>query len=170
MKRIFALILTLLLCGAALAEIDYTELTLDELNSVIDHARAEIERRGLTDDPENTLVFDSAGVTITITGVDVDARHWSYSPALVVHTTIVSSLDFGIEGYIDRAVINGWEVGATGHIDIAAGHKKKQDFYFDLAAAEVETYDQIESLELSFCYALADVGHFTVTKPVTVHF
>ena len=47
MKRIIALIIVLVLCGAALAEgIDWSKMTDEQINTEIANAQAELEKRG----------------------------------------------------------------------------------------------------------------------------
>ena len=80
------------------------------------------------------------------------------------------TVNIGIEGSINVAAINGWEVDHTGYIEISAGHKKKDELKFDLAGADVESADQLETLEINFTYTISGLYTFTDTKPVTIYF
>ena len=171
MKRVILLTVVLLVCAVftALAERDYANMTNDELYQIINQVNAEIEKRNLSANPENTVIFDALGTTITVTGVEVK-KTWNYNTGLILHTTIVSASDYSIKGMIINSAVNGWEVDSTGIIEISAGHKEKADFSFDLEGAEVETLDQVETLELSFSYTIAGRYVYTDTKPVTIYF
>lgn len=171
MKRVIllAVILLLSVVFAAAAEINVVDLTDDELHDVINRASAELEQRTLAADPKNTVIFDELGTTITVTGYEVKDKAY-YKSTLVLYITIVDSMDIGIEGSIDVAAINGWEVDSTGYIEISAWHKKKDELKFDLAGADVESADQLETLEINFTYTISGLYTFTDTKPVTIYF
>lgn len=171
MNRVILLAVVLLLSVvfAAAAEPDYVNMTDEELQDMVNRASAELEQRTTAAGPENTVIFDALGTTITVTGVEVK-KTWNYNTGLILHTTIVSASDYSIEGIIINSAVNGWEVDHTGIIEISAGHKEKADFSFDLEGAEIETLEQVETLELSFSYTIAGRYVYTDTKPVTIYF
>lgn len=172
MKKLLALLLALLLIGSiALAEaVDFASMTDDDLNALIDSAKAEVERRDLTSNTENVTVFDAQGVTIVITSFEVDDDSWLYKPSLVAQLKAVNTSANDLSIYIDNVAINGWEVGNTGLVDIAAGHKEKDKFEFNLEDADVTTLDELETIEIKFHYQDPVNGGYLYTDPVTINF
>jgi hypothetical protein len=136
---------------------------------MINRASAELEQRALGSNPENKVIFDGLGTTITVTGMEMKKTLY-YDPGLVLYATIVNTSDLGLEGIVNVSVVNGWEVEHTGLIDISAGHKEKAEFSFDLAGIEVESMEQLDTLEISFSYTISGLNMFTDTKSVTIDF
>ncbi|MBQ1790533.1 MAG: hypothetical protein II008_10155 [Oscillospiraceae bacterium] len=172
MRKLFALLLVLLLIGGiAIAEtVDYTSMTDEDIYQLIDSAKAEIERRGLIGNAENATVFDEQGVTIVITSFEINTDHWMYKPALVVRVTAVNTSNKDMSICVDNAAINGWEVDQEGMIDLAAGHREKAKFVFNLEDAEVTIADELETLEIKFYYYTPESRDVVYTDPVTVTF
>lgn len=170
MKKIFALALALiLLAAAALAEIDWASMDDATIQAEINNAHSELVKRELVGNTENVTVFDEAGITIVFKTMEVDDEDWAYKPALVVNTTIVSESSKDMEIGIHNAAINGWEVDNTGYYEIAAGHKEKVSLKFKLEDADVTSFDELETLEISFVYDKGDYN-YTHTDPVTIQF
>ena len=58
-----------------------------------------------------------------------------------------------VEMYVDSAAINGWEVDHVFACEVGAGHKAKDRIMLCLADADITSYAQVETLELSlYCY------------------
>lgn len=172
MKKLFVIVLSLLLVGCfALAEsIDWANMTDEEVNTVIDNGKAEIERRGLIGNTENITVFDENGVSIIITSFAIDTESWIYQPCLTVDFIITNTSNDDYKIYIDNVAINGWEVEYTGYAEVAAGHKAKDKFLFKLADSDVETEEQLETFEISFFYPKPGTTFdYIYTNPITIN-
>ena len=171
MKRLFAILIALLLCSCALAEgLDLASMTDDDIYTLIDTAHSEIERRGLLGNTENVTVFDEQGITIVFSSFDVDPDNWLYKPALVAKGKVVNTSGNDMAIYIDNVAINGWEVESMGMVDIQAGHKEKEEFQFKLEDADVTALDELETMELTFHYKDPETGKYVYTEPVTINF
>ena len=57
-----------------------------------------------------------------------------------------------------------------GYAEAAAGHKAKGQFTLDMQGAEITTYEELESLDVSFHYQIPNSYDYAYTDTVTVDF
>ena len=151
MKKLLALILVLALAmpAVSLAEfdimslLDLSTMTDEALRGMINLCSAELMTRHKVD-PDGILILDQDNVRVYQTG---DA-YISYG-FLRIPVAIVNDNDFEAWVGPDDAKCNGWDIYSSG--DSASGKgKKKGNLAFNLSDAEIESIDQIESLEFKW--------------------
>ena len=112
-RRFLILIISAaLLCSTALAEVDLSGLTDQELKDLISGCSAELRKRAASSDPEGVLLFDQGGIRLYQTGDafiddsgrikvpvtlfnDLEASTASLSPVFVVCNGVAVSGDIG---------------------------------------------------------------------------
>lgn len=171
MKRLVALVLALmLLCGPALAEIDWTGMSDEEIRAAIDSGRNELVKRGMLA-AENFVLVDQDGVQVYLTGNYSWSEYGEDYRQIELEAIVINDSDKKVTVSIDGCYVNGWEVYASGIYDTAAGKKQKDTFDVSLVEADVTVFEEIEDIE--FTFRLYDSDEFeTIANldPVDVQF
>ena len=173
MKKLFVAILALLLCASALAEGDWASYTDDELTAMIDEltvlvngARDELARRSNASESSG-VVFDKDGHKLTVTnmrqGDSIFAKLSVSFDALYENNS-----DGQYTLVISDTFVNGWDTGSAGTIRTEPGHKLKDTITIKLDDTDVESIDDIQTIE--FIFAFMD-EHYKLTTfdPVVVY-
>ena len=168
MRKFTAIMLALLLSTAfattAFAA-DWSSMSTEEILAEIDQARAELTARDLAD-PENFVLVDADGMTITITG----APEIEYG-ILTIPATAVSSSDKEVGVIIEEAYINGWQVPVATAYTLEPGKKAKIkiEIYGIEETAEITDVSQLEDIEFHM-YTFDPTTYDTITDglPATV--
>ena len=163
MKRLFALLLALLLIGSfALAEsIDFTSMTDEELNALIAGAQAELKSRNAGDEywyNDNDIVIYPAGVTKYSDIMN------TYGYAVVVENNTDKTISLSCD-----CVVNGWAVTAFGVSDVQPGKTVKDFITMFVKDAGVETEDDVETFDV--VAEIYDDDYDTIAEfgPITVN-
>lgn len=173
MKKIIALALSLLLLIAipceAFAELpDFAAMSDEELKEIVDAARNELAIRGLNL-KEDTLLFEQDGVQVFLTGEHI-FNDYGENKSLEIEVIMINDSEYTLSLSGDYASMNGWSVYFYGFGGVAPGKKKKATIEFDADMAEVETFEEIEDVEVTF-RLFDEVGYETVATidPVTIY-
>lgn len=159
MKKILLVLFAFaVFCGHALAaDLDWTNMTDDEISAIIAAGQAELASRNpvSSDDvlhmTEGTVLLDQNGILVTLSG-KIETMGSMMQLEVIIENNSSDPIYLNVTG----SSINGWEVFGSGVADIGAGKKKKGDLMFILSDAEIERPDQIEELELTLSVANAD--------------
>lgn len=151
MKRFLCalLIVVILLPVVAMAEISWTNMTVEEIQAVIDSARSEIVTREIKTDAKGTVILDADGLVVTITKAEIK-QSYDKSYYLTVSYTAVNNSNIKIGFMVDKLYLNGWEVSSLVYCDLDAGMKVRDEFtmYSVDVNADVSSYDDLEELKL----------------------
>ncbi len=140
-----------LLVGNALAEnMDYANMSDEELHQIISLASEELSRRA--DKDKKTILIDQDGILLYLTG-QYTIEHTLLGQTILTLNTIMennSAKNISIGHYMSS--INDWDVDFSS-IDINAspGHKIKGSISFDLDDANISMYEEIKMIELELC-------------------
>lgn len=154
---------------SAFAEIpDFSDMTDEEIQEIIDAARNELVSRKLEEEDAYLLV-DQDGVQIYLTG---NYTLYDYDdPLLDLEAVIINNTDSKIGVHSDICCVNGWDVDFYGATDITAGKKKKCEFELQIGDADISTFEEVEDFEISFVVYNADTYDDIFTSDVvTLHF
>lgn len=163
MKRLFVMILALLLIGSfALAEtVDFASMTDDELNALISGAQAELKSRKGGDE----YWYNEGGITIYPAGVTKYTQIGNmYQYALVVENNTDKTINISCD-----CVVNGWSVVASGILDVAPGQTKKDFVAMMSKDAGVESEDDVETFDISIKIYGDDYKTIAEFGPITVN-
>lgn len=162
------LALVIALLPFAIAEVDWSSMDDATIQAEIDNAHAELLKRELVGNTDNIVLFDEYGITIVVKSYE---QHDGgiYDHGARFNITVVSESQEDVKIYVDNVAINGWEVDYSGVIDIAAGHKEKDRIEFKLDDADIESIDEMETMEISFYYQDAEKKYIH-TEPVIINF
>ena len=137
-------------------EFDFSEMTDEELQSLIDQATKELNDRSKNDggyktSDEGWSVFDEDGIKITIAG-NFGIKEWFGTPYLGVQTIIENGSQSEIQVCIDNASINGWQISDDGIWDdpVKPGLKNKATYGLNLNDAGVNSIQEIGEIKFSF--------------------
>lgn len=135
---------------------DLSEMTDEELKSLIDEATKELNDRSKNDggyktSDEGWIVFDEGDIKITIAG-DFAIKEWFGTPYLGVQTVIENGSQNEIQVCIDNASINGWQISDDGIWDepVKSGLKNKATYGLNLNDAGVNNIQDIRDIKFSF--------------------
>ena len=146
-KCLAVLCLAMLLLTSAVAEgLDYSSMTDEELQAVIDSASKELKSRHADSGVSllnGGLILDQDGVVITLTG-----NRDEYGSYCDLEAVVENSTDHMIYVSPENASINGWEVFMTGIYEVGSGKKKKGSFTISLGDAEISSLTEVEVMEM----------------------
>lgn len=150
MKKLLVILLAMcLMWGTCLAEgMNFAEMTDEQLHGILDAVRNELAQRELAI-AENTVLVEQDGVTVYLTGkYDLwgDPETGLY---MGLQAIVVNESEYNVAVTVESASINGWVVYSGGIGESAAGKKQKSTIDFDLTAAEVTSYEEIEDIEMN---------------------
>ncbi len=151
MKRIISCILVfILLCGVipaiGFAE-DYTSMTDDELQNILNAVRNELTARGLKAE-DKTVLVDESGVQIYINGEMTVEAEWSGDLECNIPIVIVNNTSHDITIGLRDPSVNGWSCdGSVYPNDVPAGKKAKSTLSFELGDTDVTSLDDFEDAE-----------------------
>lgn len=138
MKRLVALLCAILLLFAsatALAEIDLTKMTIEELKSLIAAANVELEKRNASaaEEAAETIIVDQNGVYLAFTETETHPNVYS----LTQHFVLKNQSPYDLTITVKRAEVNGWGV-TRAYVWVGNGSSKSKSFeagtnYRDLA-------------------------------------
>ncbi len=151
MKRFLCILLLVLIAlpTIAVAEIDWKNMTVDEIQAVIDSARSEIVTREIKTDAKGTIIFEVDGLVVSITKAEIE-RSYDNTYNLTVSYTAVNNSNKKMGFDIETFYLNGWEVSGLAICDLDAGMKIRDEFtlYAVDAYADVSSYDDLEELKM----------------------
>ncbi len=165
MKRVLAILCSLMLISSFAWAEDYSAMTTEELHTAIDLMRNELLKRDLVIG-EKLLLFEEGGVSLYLTG----KYEVSKNGILDLETLLINDNNEKVEVFADdnTASINGWDVACHPSIDANPGKKSKGRFQIWLVGAEISTYEEIEELELRLHYRIGK--ECTRFEPITLQF
>ena len=149
-RKVFFTILTticILACScSALAELDLSTMSDDELTALIADAQQELNSRKATDETEQPVLYDDNGIKWYITGYDMS----SWSSYLTIDCVVENESNVDITLSVDTLTVNGWDVSSWFYAQVSAGKKTKEELSFDLEDANISGVDEITSMEAAF--------------------
>lgn len=146
MKRIIAVIIAaLLLSGSALAEVDLSSMTDEELIRLRNSISAELAERSARANPEG-VIFENDDFLLYSTGTGSDRSDGYHLNVVFMNKT---SVKLGI--MFDYVIINGWQFTVYDLVyDIEPGAKAKLSVTLDYANAELNSVTDITDITFSF--------------------
>lgn len=154
MKKFLAFVLAMLLVFPALADqLDYSNMSGDELHDVMNSVRNELVKRELLND-EKVLLFQQDGVSVYLTG-EFDIT-WNNEIEIKAITINDSNSKLSIHPEDLTISVNGWDVRATCDLEAKPGQKKKGSLSFSPEDAEIKTADEIQEIIFYFAMKLDD--------------
>jgi len=150
MKKILGVFLAIVLfCSTALAAgTDYSSMTVEELQTVIDAARNALLTKTAQSDGKLFIMDDPNGLQIYLTGKG--EKNWlgSYDLEIIVINNGKSAVSISF----DNIVINGWETNAFGSQvqDVGAGKKKKDSIPLSFDDTDISSISEVEEVEITF--------------------
>lgn len=131
-----------LLFSFAVAETaDYSSMTNDQLQSVIDAAHHELFIRQVHEDG-NLLIYDKNNIQIYLTGKCTI----SYGNAIEIGAILVNNTDRKIHIGTDACTVNGWEVYCSGLGETSPHSKKKCTFEIYLEDTDIKETAELQEL------------------------
>lgn len=171
MKRLLAISITLILFayGAFAESIDYSNMSDEDLHSMIDTARNELTKRELVAG-EKTVLVDQDGVQLYLTG-DIDFRESSDSKYTEIGVVLINDSDRKISISIEDLYVNGWSIFAMCGASAESGKKDKATIDMSLDEAEINNFQDIEEMEFTVrVYDGESYDDLFTVGPMTVHF
>ena len=171
MKRILAAVLAflMLLAGTALAEqADYSQMTDEELRTIISEARMELARRGFVLQ-ENLLIYESEEIELYLTGEyefspDPDYKYLSFG------VNVLNKRSGMLDMAIRNAVVNGCSVDGSGVYDIAGQSQKSDKISFWLDDTDFEQMADFEEVRFELnIYDTETYDTIRQSKPIEIH-
>lgn len=149
-RKVFIVILSsicvLACCCSALAELDLSTMSDEELTTLIADAQQELNSRKTTDQAEQPVLYDDNGVKWYITGYDMS----SWSSYLTINCVVENESNVDITLSVDTLTVNGWDVSSWFYAQVSAGKKTKEELSFDFEDASISGVDEITSMEATF--------------------
>ena len=162
-RCLLLILLVSLLTSAVCAEgLDFGSMSIDELQSIIDAATAELNSRKATPISDISLtdgglVFEANNVSAYFdAGYNISTYYGSgddESKQLEIKGYIDNQSDIDVRVYIMSAEIDGWVIMAyadSGHIAVPAGKKIKATFTFEISDANIKTVEEIKDFYVNF--------------------
>lgn len=174
MKKIIVTLLTIVMAlpALAIAEIDWAGMDVSAIQTEIDRARAEILSRDIKTAEKGTVLMDSDGLVVVLTSAEV-SKSRDESIKLTLNYTVANNSDTAIAFTTNKCYLNGWEVSTLMSTSLDAGKKAKDDcdFYHIDVDADVNSYEDLEELQITFHTYNPETYH-TITKDIecTIYF
>lgn len=158
MKKAFSLFLAFVLVfsfSVAFAE-DYSKMTSDELQRIIDSAQNELFRRN-NKFSENCTLYDDNNIQLYLTG-KCSIRDHSFDEGVKVvefEAIFINDSDQNISLRITDCYVNGWSASASNEFHtVKAGKKAKGTIRIDTSA--IQKMEDFEEIEWTLCFKNAD--------------
>lgn len=170
MKRLLACIIAILFTAMsipALADgIDFSSMTDEEIQSLIDAGRNVLLERSLVADGK-TLVFEQEGVSLYLTG---DMR-LTDSGFLYVGAILVNDSGTTISLINNACSVNGWMAFMNGIDSVAPSKKASGELQFNVKDTGIAAIEDVEEIEICIDVFDKDTPKtwFTI-EPVVVNF
>ena len=170
------LMVALILGTAAIAEIDLSGMTDEEINTLIEAAEEELSKRNEDKgkDTDGYLVCDFHGMTITATDFRVDEDGYLVMTLLTENNS--EEYDYKLLINMGHYSINGWETKGSQTKEnlltdffIGKGSKLKRDMKLDMELANVETVEEIENIRFSFEVHVSPINKDVYSEPITIN-
>ena len=150
--------------------IDWESLTTEEIHHIVDLGRNELTTRDLIA-AENLVLVDCDDVQLYITG---EYKMWGgekNNKYLKLYGVFVNNSSDKIGVNVSQSYVNGWEAFCTGIAAIDGGKKARVELDVNLEDAGIESFEEIQDLELMF-YTFNGDTYYTITDllPVVVRF
>ena len=171
MKKVLsiALCFVLMLSSVSLAEIDYSSYSDDELRAIISAANNELTKRHLAGEGD-ILLCDVEGISIYLT------RKYSIEEAnggkkyIKFEVIAVNNSEHGLMFGYYSASVNGWDVGFSwSNVNASAGHKIRGEILFCISDAGINSFDEIETIEVRLGFGKSDALGTTDTGMLSIN-
>lgn len=168
MKRFLCLLLVaLMLAPGAMADTDYSKMTDAELKTQLNLIRNELNRR-ITIAGKNKYLVQNEDFDIYFTGSG-SYGNWGDEKYFDIEIVVVNKMSKTLNIQFDSISINGWETEVLGNqiSGIGLGKKKKDSIRLMYTQADLETYKDMEDVEVTFhtfderYHKLYDYGPYT---------
>lgn len=158
MKRFFAFLVSMIFVfSVAFADFDISEMSDEELYSLINNARLELIRRN----NKNQCFVDDSYVKIVKTG---SGNLISYTSAgrvdncFLLGIAISNVSDTPYELYIDSVAINGWEAKVYDRSSGVIRSKMNKKYHFELMYSDAYLENYKEMTDIIVCFSLKNNG------------
>lgn len=166
MRKVFVCFLILMLPVLALADIDWSSMTVEEIQNTIDSGRAEILTREIKTDEKGTVILDADGIVVSVSSVTVETSY-DGSTYLNMKYTVANNSTENMGFSSDKVYLNGWEVSSFLFSSLDAGKKSREEsavYHID-DSADVTSYEDLEELEIT-CYTFNADNYQQKTKDI----
>lgn len=160
MKRVFVLVLVLMLCAGALADtsIDWKSMSDEEISAIIEAGQAELKSRVAVSD--SAFVVTSGTVLINTNGITVTV---SDEPRIFVDSVCFDVVIENHSEYEARIIINdvkvdGWEEHGVCGGSVGPGMKARETCLIDLSGPQIKTVEEIKDCFLRMKVSAAENG------------
>ena len=155
-RFLILMVSAVLLCSVALAEVDVSGLSDQELKDLISDCSAELRKRAASTDPEGILLFDQGGMRLYQTG---DAVFNSDKGTITVPVLVVNDSDVRACCGHDNLICNGWQIFEAGGTDSAPHSRHMADLTYFVSDVGLTSLDDIYSLSGNWYVLSSDVGY-----------
>lgn len=156
MKTFYAafLALMLLMAGFGCAESqDYSTLSDEALERMLNAARVELVKRGDKVFKEDTVLFEENGITVYVTG-EYEFREDDLYPRIELEFGVINESDRSVNvylgDYISGLYINGMTQAGGGIATAGPGGQSERMLPFALSQTGVMKFDQLQDMEMHF--------------------
>ena len=171
MKKILGIFFAMiLLCSSAFAaEIDYSSMSVDDLQKVIDTARNEVLKKTAQSNGNVFIIDDSKGISMYLTGKNGK----NFMDYLELEVVVINNTSKTLTVSFNSITVNGWEVNTMMSTvsDVGPGKKKKDSISFDPSEADISSVNEITEMELTFrTYDSSTWKDENVYGPITIFY
>ena len=155
MKKMLCVLFVLILSlpVVAMAEINWQDMSVEEIQAEINKARAEILTREIKFDEKGTVLLDYDGVVMSITKVEVE-KYYDGTHNLKLYFTVVNNTDHYITFQTGDVYLNGWALDGFFTVTLDTGMKAREEprFYKVDTLADVSSYEDLEELKMELVF------------------
>lgn len=168
MKRLAMVFLVLLLlCPVvAFAEgIDLSEMTREELHTLIDQARTELLKYEIYAGDTDVVLLDADGIKVTLQGYEFSVDK------LIINAIIENNGDQELGVSMNDTYINGWDKYISFQQSLATGKKAKYECtIFHMDEVDILSEEDLDTIEFTLKIFDGDFKTISVTEPMTLVF
>ncbi len=151
MKKLLSVLVALVLLltsSACAAELDFSSMSVSDLQEVINAARNELLKQTAISDGKLFVVDEPNDLQIYITG----NGETNWMGTFELEAVVINNSKQDVSIAFENVVINGWETNAFGNQiqNVSAGRKKKDSIPLAFEEAEISSLSQVEEIEMSF--------------------
>ena len=165
MKKLFVIMLAVLLLFSAACAEDFSGMTDEELYNYINLARTELlSRKAKTD--EKVYVVNDDNIEIYLTG----KKKMDYD-GFKLEIVFINKTDKDLGAHFTHTVVNGWETSSSTFINlIGAGKKIKDEIEINLEDADLSDYKEIEDMEFEIRIYDSSFNEYKIYKGILLSF
>ena len=170
MKKLLAAFVIVCLMLTSTTALAYEFLTTPELHEVLNQVRMELARRELFYDKNTYLLLDHEGINIYLTGsysVNYVEENFVY---ITFESVLMNNTEVPIWFNMTEAYVNGWLVGCGMLEEVNPARSSRGGLDFIISDAFIESYEEIEDIEIYYEVMTGDSVYYKSNIPITVRF